>query len=623
MVVLTGLDLAVLMPTPVCFIENALDGSLRVNRAALDILASHHEPVVVVSIVGLYRTGKSYLMNWLAGKTQGFPLGSTVQSHTKGIWMWCLPHPLKPNHSLVLLDTEGLGDVSKGDQKNDCWIFALAVLLSSTLVYNSMGTIDQYALEKLYFVTELTELIKVKASDDFHEDDEIEYLKIFPTFVWCIRDFSLELKIEGKVVNQDDYLEHALLLKKGNSKKVMEYNLPRQCIRNFFPKRKCFVFVRPVARDLHTVEHIPEQKLDQSFVQECQRFCKYVHETSQVKCLKGGHVITGRMLGMLASSYVSAIASGAVPCLDDAVTSMARIENAAAVREASDYYRQQMEQLVKMPTETKELSDIHGKCEKEALEVFMQRSFKDQHQEYQQQVVCDLAHQYLDICQKNQQLSVEKCQGLLQSFSVEMDQKLQEGIYTRPGGYQLYIEDRNLMVSKYHSAPGKGIKAEVILADFLKRKQMEAHAILQAEKKLSEAEKLLASEMEKATLMEQVNKAREEELFGLKQLREDERRTNEENLRQMRMKIVEEREEMLKEQEQALESLMAEQKAVLEKGFQEKAELIEEQIQQLKGQEQQTWAGGFVGIIDFIGILRSIFNAARAVATSFIGEVEE
>uniref|UniRef100_UPI00398F6362 guanylate-binding protein 1-like n=1 Tax=Pristiophorus japonicus TaxID=55135 RepID=UPI00398F6362 len=610
---------AVYMQTPVCFIENSSDGSLRVNPVAMDILASNNEPVVVVAIVGLYRTGKSYLMNRLAGKAHGFSLGSTVESHTKGIWMWCVPHPLKLNHSLVLLDTEGLGDVTKGDQKNDSWIFALAVLLSSTLVYNSMGTIDQYALEKLHFVTELTELIKVNASDDFHEDDEIEYLKFFPTFVWSVRDFSLELKIEGKVVSQDEYLEHALLLKKGNSKKVMEYNLPRQCIRNFFPKRKCFVFVRPVGSNLHAMETIPECQIDESFTQECQQFCRYIYETSQPKSLKGGHIINGRMLGVLATNYVSSIASGAVPCMDDAVTSMARLENSAAVLQASAYYRQQMEQLTEMPMETKDLSDIHGKCEKGALQVFMQRSFKDHNQEYQKQVVCDLAHQYLDICVKNEQVSLEKCQQLLQSLSTEMDQKLQEGVYTRPGGYRLYAEDRNTMVSNYHSAPGKGIKAEVVLADFLKQKQVEADTILQAEKKLSESEKKLASEIEKAVLMEQLNKAREEELLKLKQLRQDEQRTNEENLRQMKVKMLEEREEMLKEQERALESLMTEQQAILERGFQEKAELMEEQIQQLREQEQQTRAGGLVSSIDFMGILRSIFNVARALATGFVG----
>jgi hypothetical protein len=39
----------------------------------------------------------------------------------------------------------------QGDEKNDNWIFSLAVLLSSTLVYNSMGTIDNNALEKLQY----------------------------------------------------------------------------------------------------------------------------------------------------------------------------------------------------------------------------------------------------------------------------------------------------------------------------------------------------------------------------------------------------------------------------------------------------------------------------------------
>ena len=44
-------------------------------------------------IAGKYRTGKSYLMNRLAGGNSGFGLGATIQSETKGIWMWAKPHP--------------------------------------------------------------------------------------------------------------------------------------------------------------------------------------------------------------------------------------------------------------------------------------------------------------------------------------------------------------------------------------------------------------------------------------------------------------------------------------------------------------------------------------------------
>ena len=44
----------------------------------------------------------------------GFALGYTVQSQTKGIWIWAVPHPANAGDKyLLLMDTEGLGDVHK------------------------------------------------------------------------------------------------------------------------------------------------------------------------------------------------------------------------------------------------------------------------------------------------------------------------------------------------------------------------------------------------------------------------------------------------------------------------------------------------------------------------------
>jgi hypothetical protein len=40
-----------------------------------------------------------------------------VESETKGIWMWYMPHPSKPNHTLILLDAVGFGDVEKVSQR--------------------------------------------------------------------------------------------------------------------------------------------------------------------------------------------------------------------------------------------------------------------------------------------------------------------------------------------------------------------------------------------------------------------------------------------------------------------------------------------------------------------------
>lgn len=58
------------MPEPQCLIEN-INGRLAVNPKALKLLSAIKQPLVVVAIVGPYRTGKSYLMNKLAGKNKG------------------------------------------------------------------------------------------------------------------------------------------------------------------------------------------------------------------------------------------------------------------------------------------------------------------------------------------------------------------------------------------------------------------------------------------------------------------------------------------------------------------------------------------------------------------------
>lgn len=46
-------------------------------------------PLTVVSVAGLYRTGKSYLLNRvILDKQKVFGVGPTVNPCTKGLWMW-------------------------------------------------------------------------------------------------------------------------------------------------------------------------------------------------------------------------------------------------------------------------------------------------------------------------------------------------------------------------------------------------------------------------------------------------------------------------------------------------------------------------------------------------------
>ena len=95
------------MDQPIPFILTGGDGiSLKVDNQAKEALGKIKKPVVVVSVVGMYRTGKSFLLNRLMNRTDGFPLGSTVEAKTKGIWMWVGDFPGDSTKAMVLLDTE-------------------------------------------------------------------------------------------------------------------------------------------------------------------------------------------------------------------------------------------------------------------------------------------------------------------------------------------------------------------------------------------------------------------------------------------------------------------------------------------------------------------------------------
>ncbi|XP_065435444.1 guanylate-binding protein 1-like isoform X3 [Chrysemys picta bellii] len=573
------------MEEPMCLIENSPDGELQLNQRALALLQSVRQPVVVVAIAGLYRTGKSYLLNRLAGKDRGgFSLGATVQSHTKGIWMWCLPHPRRAGHTLVLLDTEGLGDVEKGDAKNDVWIFTLAVLLSGTLVYNSLGTIDQRALEQLHYVTELTEHIKVKVAGEGGRqkgEDSAEFVHFFPAFVWAVRDFTLQLELDGREITEDEYLENALKRRQGQPEKL---DLPKKYLRQYFPSRKCFVFDRPAPRcDLARLDELPEAALSPDFLEPAQRFCSHIHQHAGTKTLPGGHVVTGTLLGNLAVTYVIAIRSGAVPCMESAVLALAQIENSAAVGEAVAVYEEQLEWRAALPTESvQELLEVHAQCEREALRAFMARAFKDDEQQYQQQLKDKLDSKRAELCHRNEEASSDRCKAVLMELSQELEERVREGSYSVPGGYQRFLADQREMVEKYQRVPWKGIMAAEVLQEFLKSKETVAQAVLQTDQSLTDRQREIEAERARAEAAEREAQLSQEMQAKTEQLLQDQTRSHQEHVQQLTAKMEQDRKQLLAEQERALALKLQEQERLLREGFRGEAARLEQQMQNLR-----------------------------------------
>ncbi|KAH0519476.1 Guanylate-binding protein 4 [Microtus ochrogaster] len=577
------------MEAPICLVENENE-ELRVNPEAVIILEKITQPVVVVAIVGLYRTGKSYLMNRLAGKNHGFNLGTTVRSETKGIWMWCVPHPTKAKFTLVLLDTEGLGDVEKGDPKNDSWIFALAVLLSSTFVYNSMNTINHQALEQLHegpsYVTELTELIRAKSSSPSEEmDDSVEFVSFFPDFVWTIRDFTLELKLDERSITADEYLENALKLIPGRSRKVQNANMPRECIRHFFPQRKCFVFDRPTKETdlLVHVEEIPEDELDPNFQVQSKEFCSYIFSNAKTKTLKEGIIVNGNRLATLVTTYVDAINSGAVPCLENAVTTLAQRENSIAVQKATDHYTERMAQLVRLPTNTlQDLLNVHTACEKEAIAVFMEHSFKDENQQFQNNLMVAIEEHKEDFLRQNEAASLSYCQAELEKLAEPLRESISRGAFFVPGGHRLYLEARKKVEQNYELVPRKGVKAKHVLQSFLQSQVTIEDSILQSDKALTDGQKAMEAERAQKEAAEQEQELLRQKQKELQQVIESQERSYKENMDQLHKKMETERKNLLTEQEEMLAHKLKVQEYMLNAGFKEKHDAMDSEISQLR-----------------------------------------
>ena len=84
---------------------------------SIKFLRSVPAPLGVVSVAGLYRTGKSYLLNRMLLNTnkpkQGFGVGPTINPCTKGLWCWGTPIKGKSQNgesiNIIVIDTEGIG----------------------------------------------------------------------------------------------------------------------------------------------------------------------------------------------------------------------------------------------------------------------------------------------------------------------------------------------------------------------------------------------------------------------------------------------------------------------------------------------------------------------------------
>eukprot|EP00762_Andalucia_godoyi_P002813 ANDGO_04520.mRNA.1 Atlastin len=300
--------------------------------------------IAVVSVAGLYRTGKSFLLNAILNKfgKQGFSISPLTDACTRGIWMWGQPLPLQDfgfesSGYVLFLDTEGLASTDSNENK-DAYIFALTILLSSVFVYNSMRVIDAQALDSLGMVTHLIRDIHKKSVEAMARPSQKKAAAkaaassavgtglpassrdlMFPSFFWVLRDF--DLKLGGTA---DDYLEDALKSKadaKSDSEK--ERNVIRKTIKEMFQERHVVTMVRPVTeeRQLQSLDRVQFEHLRPEFRSQLE----YLRETimNSMRMKQFGNVrVDGPMFVEFARVFCASISKGETPPVYSVYTSV-------------------------------------------------------------------------------------------------------------------------------------------------------------------------------------------------------------------------------------------------------------------------------------------------------------
>ena len=463
-----------------------------INEEAKKILSkSENKQIGILSLVGKYRTGKSFLLNRVLiekKSLKGFDVGPTIKPCTKGIWLWSSPLMISNKNSSTsfpayLIDTEGLGAYDE-EINHDSKIFLIAILISSLFIYNSFGTIDEVALNNLSLILNLSKSLKLRNNSNVlnsKESEDKEMAKYFPSLFWLLRDFALKLEdSDGNVITAKQYLENALMEQKGSTESIEEKNLVRKMIKTYFVERDCFPLVRPVENenDLQNLMTLPEDKIRPEFIKQSNMLRNKIYMKIKPKNFNG-KILSGQMLVDLVESVVNAINEGAIPVIENSWNYIASNECLKSIRENTEYFKKsildyQKENLTK-PDFFNELQKYSQNLIEEIISKFREENEKrfDDISEYVHKLKLSLNQEFKKLNEENISLIKDK---YILDLDKEIDILLKDKEQLLKVNYISFIS--NLLQIKY--------KLDTTIPNFLLKDQISYEKIIDTIKKYIE-----------------------------------------------------------------------------------------------------------------------------------------
>jgi len=340
--------------------------------------------VSIVSVVGAFRTGKSFLLSWFLrylhhlgkslspkssssgpideikekklwyeefeclGNSDGFHWRGGAERNTTGIWIWSEPFflPKSPENedsdekvAVLLVDTQGMFD-HETTMALTASIFGLSTLLSSYQIYNVDKRIQEDNLEQLALFSEYGRL----AMQNHNKDNEEEQVnKPFQLIEFLVRDwqnFEDDEDIDACEGEMDTYLDQVLA-----ERDASDLKQTRQQIFSCFDKIRCYLMTHPgfsvtkkkydgKVTDVHPI-----------FIQFLDRYCQRVFSELETKSINGRE-LTAPELAVYIKAYASMFETGAeFPKAVTLLEATATANNTNATNKSIQAYKERMDKI--------------------------------------------------------------------------------------------------------------------------------------------------------------------------------------------------------------------------------------------------------------------------------------
>jgi atlastin len=363
--------------------------------------------VSIVSVVGAFRTGKSFLLSWFlrylyqvqadqksdATNTEpwyerieslgneGFEWKAGSDRNTTGIWMWSHPHFIETGKehptAVLLVDTQGMFD-HETTMSLTASIFGFSTLLSSYQIYNVDKRIQEDNLQQLALFSEYARTaVNDGIEESKKEGDDNDLPKPFQKIEFLVRDWQHfedeedDEDCEAMEKSMEKYLQTAIA-----DRDAKDLQDTRQQILSCFANVTCYGLCHPGLAVTKKKFSGDVESIQPLFMHLLDRYCKRVFSPDNLEAkVIHGRTLSAAELGSYIQAYADMFASGAkFPTAATLLEATASANNTNAVHLAVTAYKEEMDRIAgprcSNYVRPEELQEEHGMIRSKALTVF-------------------------------------------------------------------------------------------------------------------------------------------------------------------------------------------------------------------------------------------------------------